>query len=173
MSATLLNPLTGLPIDDQELESLSSLVEKQLELEGRIEKGEALLKQLKSELEEVSTHQIPDKLDQLGISQIKTKEGRTVTVKPFYSCKVLDPAAYAWLDQHGHGGIIKTKLVREYLRTERDEAVEYQRQHPEFRLDETIHHQTLSAFTKEIYSNNGSLPEEYFKVYQGSKTKIS
>lgn len=169
----MINPLTGQPIDDADLQTLSALVTQQLTLEDRIEKGEALLKQLKAELEEVSTRKIPNKLTDLGLSSLTTADGRKVNVKPFYSCKIISPEAYNWLDENGHGGIIKTDLVRSFMRTEREQAIEYQKEHPEFTLKESIHHQTLTAFCKEFYSDpTQQLPAEYFSVFQGSRTTI-
>lgn len=173
MSGNLMNPLTGLPIDDTSLEELSSLVEQQATLEDRIEKGEALLKDLKSQHLKLSTELIPDKLSSLGLSSITTANGRKVVVKPFYSCKILSPEAFKWLDEHGHGGIIKTVVEKKFTRDERDEALQFASEHPGFELSESVHHQTLTAFAKEIYSDNGQLPDGLFSVYQGSRTKLS
>lgn len=169
----LTNPLTGEQIADSEIEGLAELVTQQLSLEDRIANGEALLKKLKGELEVLSTKTIPDKMDQLGMRSLTLTNGRRVEIKPFYSCKVLSPDAYVWLDKHGHGGIIKTTVERKFSRDQRKEAVEFAHDHPEFSLVESIHHQTLTAFTKEIYTKNESLPEELFSVYQGSRTKLS
>jgi hypothetical protein len=168
----LLNPLTGLPIDDNQLSSLSDLASRQVDLEQAIEAAEAKTNLLKEELKRVSTQEIPAKMDELGLMSLKLTNGRVVTLKPFYSTKLLSNEAYTWLDKNGHGGIIKTQLIRDFLRTEREAALEYQKAHPEFTLKESIHHQTLAAFTKEIYADNGSLPEELFQVYSGQIAKI-
>jgi len=169
----LINPLTNQPINDSDLATLSALVNEQVELEREIEDQEAELKARKEELKVLSTIKIPAKMDELGMTMLKTTDGHKVEIRPFYSCKIISPSAFSWLDEHGHGGIIKTKIVREYLRTDRDAAVEYQKAHPEFKLDESIHHQTMGAFVKEMYSKNEFLPEDLFAVYQGSITKIS
>lgn len=169
----LINPLTGEAIADDQLASLADLVNQQKELETRIKNGENLLKQLKEELEEISTKLIPDRMDQLGMRNLTTATGVKVEIKPFYSAKILSPVAYKWLDEHGHGGIIKTTVERRFTRDERDAAVKFAAENPGFELNESIHHQTLTAFVKEIYSDNESLPEELFSVYQGSRTKLS
>lgn len=171
MSA-LTNPLTGEPIPDEEIQGLADLIDRQLKLEDRIEEGKKLLAQLGTKLTEVSNKLIPDKMDQLGFKALCLSNGRKVEIKPFYGCKLLD-GAFRWLDNNGHGGLIKTTVERKFNRDQRSEAIEFVKANTGFELSEEIHHQTLNAFTREIYSNNESLPEEYFQVFQGSKTKIS
>lgn len=166
------NPLTGEEIADNDLESLSSLCKRQRELEVKIEQLEAERKKLSNEVEELSTKLIPDKMDQLGMSSLRLSDGTKVEIKPFYSCKILD-GGLKWLDENGHGGIIKTIVERKFSRQEREAAVEFAKSNPGFDLVESVHHSTLGAFVREIYSHNESLPEQYFSVYQGSRTKLT
>lgn len=168
------NPLTGLPIEDSQLSDLSSLCDEQLKLETRIEDGEKLLKQLKERHKILSENLIPDRMDQLGLKSISLSNGAKVTVKPYYYGKILSPAGYEWLDQHGHGGIIKTVVQKSFSRDKRDEAVTFAKEN-NLELVETVHHSTMAAFVKEIYSDpeNERLPENLFSVYQGNRTKIS
>jgi hypothetical protein len=171
--STLTNPLTGESITDEDLTGLADLCSNLKALQERIAKGEELLKQLKSQEEELSTKLIPDKLDQIGLKSLSLSDGTKVEVKPFYSTKIISPDAMKWLDDNGHGGIIKTTVERVFTREQREEAIAFASSNPAFVMKEGIHFQTLTAFTKEIYLNNGSLPEDKFSVYQGSRTKLS
>lgn len=173
MSGTLTNPLTGLPIDDTDLESLASLVQEQSDLEELIANAEAGLKQLKADLLRVSTQRIPEKMDAIGLASVTLKNGRKVTVTPFYNCKIKSNDAFKWLDENGHGGIIKTEVFKSFMRNEREQAIAWQQEHPDFGFKESVHHMTLTSFTKEIYSDGGTLPPEHFEVFQGAKAKIA
>lgn len=170
---TLRNPLTGQAIDDASIQSLSELVDEQARLEAEISNLNDIIKNKGERARYLSEVLVPNKLDDLGMSSIKMADGRKVEVKPFYSCKILNEQAFAWLDENGHGGLIKTKVVQEFSRTEREKAIEFVKEHPEFRFEQGVHYQTITAFTKEIYSRNETLPEDLFQVFQGKKTKIS
>lgn len=169
----LINPLTGLPIDDNDIQSLATLAEEQVKLEDEIS---VLADQVKSKGERaryLSEVLIPNKLDDLGMTEFRMSSGYKVQVKPFYSCKILNDEAYVWLDENGHGGLIKTQVIRDYSRTEREAAIEFAKTNPGFTLKEGVHYQTITAFTKEIYTRNETLPTEFFTVFQGKKTKIT
>jgi hypothetical protein len=173
MSDTLTNPLTGLPIEDSSIESLAALVNEQVTIEDEVEALEAQLKNKKDRLNFLSEALIPGKLDELGMMSLRLANGFKVDIKPYYSCRVTGEEAYTWLDENNHGGLIKTKVVREFSRTERDAALKFVTEHPDFNLEQGVHWQTLTAFAKEIYTNGGSLPPEYFKTFEGKKTKIT
>jgi len=168
----VVNPLTGLPVDDQELNSLTELCLRQSQLEDSIKEKENQLKELKAELEQVSTKLIPDRMDALGMKSLTLTNGRKVEIKPFYYAKILD-GGFKWLDENGHGGIIKTEAIRQFTRDERDSALEFIQENPGFRLSENVHHSTLGAFVREVYGKGETLPEALFSVYQGSRTKLS
>jgi len=168
----VVNPLTGLPVDDQELTSLTDLCLTQSHLESEIECLEAKLKERKAQLENVSTKLIPDRMDALGMKSLTLSNGRKVEIKPFYYAKLLD-GAFKWLDENGHGGIIKTEAIRQFTRDERESALEFIQENPGFRLSENVHHSTLGAFVREVYGKGETLPEALFSVYQGSRTKLS
>lgn len=172
-TSTLLNPLTGLPINDSDIQSLAELVNEQVSLEETISDHQEKMKNLGERCRYISEVLIPDKLGQLGMASIKMASGHKVEVKPFYSAKILGPEGFVWLDENGHGGIIKTKVVREFSRTQREDAIKFAEENPGFSFDQSVHFQTMSAFTKEIYTNNETLPPELFSVFQGKKTKIS
>jgi hypothetical protein len=170
---TLVNPLTGLPIEDASIQSLSELVDEQAQLEEEISSMNEILKNMGARIKYLSEVLVPNKLDDLGMSSIKMANGLKVEVKPFYNCKILNEQAFAWLDENGHGGLIKTKVVQEFSRTDREKAIEFVKENPQFKFEQGIHYQTITAFTKEVYTRNETLPEEYFQVFQGRKTRLS
>ena len=62
-------------IDNGSIKELSLLCKNLLEIEGRIGNAEENLKRLKEKYRELSENQIPDKLMQLGVSDIKLNDG--------------------------------------------------------------------------------------------------
>ena len=74
-------------IDDSSIEALSQLCNKLLRVEGEIGNVEERLKRLKDQQRELSEQLIPDKLTQLGVSDIKLNESSGSSKHPESICQ--------------------------------------------------------------------------------------
>jgi len=171
-------------IDDSSIEALSELCNKLLKVEGEIGNVEERLKRLKDQQRELSEQLIPDKLGQLGVSDIKLNDGSRISADPFYSARISADnieAAHGWLRDNGHGDIIKNTLTLSFgqgedvIAKELVELLGSKGHLPEQKA--AVHPSTLKAFVKEqIESGNGEFDQEIqkkFSVYQGKRTKIN
>ena len=171
-------------IDDSSIEALSQLCNKLLRVEGEIGNVEERLKRLKDQQRELSEQLIPDKLTQLGVSDIKLNDGSRISADPFYSARISvdnTEAAHGWLRDNGHGDIIKNTLTLTFgqgddaIAKELGELLASKGHLPDQK--ETVHPSTLRAFVKEqIESGNGAFDQDIqkkFSVYQGKRTKIN
>ena len=162
-----------------QLTALSNIVGKRAELAERIAKGESLLATLKAELRTIDEEHLPNLMDAVGMQTFTTKDGFEVEVKPIAAVNptVADrPQVYAWLREHGHGGLIKTKVTAFF---DKGKALtdklrkQLEKLGVKLEVDESVHAQTLGAWAREMHEQGKltSLPE-FFKVYVGNRATV-
>ena len=167
-------------ITDSELAMVSSLAEKQVELEVRIAKGEALLEQLKKEHREISEKALPAALQEVGLASVTLTNGKKVTVKTeIYASIPKDSSApaFAWLRDHGHGALIKNIISTEFGKGEDEKAVEAAMLLAEAGFTpsqkESVHPMTLKAFLKEQVEKGQDVPLDLFGAFVFNKSKVA
>jgi len=141
-------------LQDGKLGELSKLANEIPNLEAQIEERENELKAAKEKHRIVIEDLIPDLMTQLGISEIKTEDGRSLSVIKQYLAKIpknKEGEAFSWLNEHGFSSIIKTKVVE----------------------TTGVHHQTLKAFVKEQMELGNEVPQDLFGVFVKQVTKIT
>lgn len=174
------NELTGTKIPTEQLGVVAELANAQLSLESEIKELEILLSEKKKRLKQLSEMTIPDKMLELGLTEIGLTIGARLSVGKFYSAKIPDEMwdhATRWLKQTGNDGIIKCVVSRAFQRGESEEAVRaliaiIKQGFTGFTMDESIHPQTLKAFVKERIESGQPIPHDLFGVYVGNKTTI-
>ena len=166
--------------DNEEMKELGQRVAELVELRSRIDKGEELLKSLKKEELKLSGETIPSLMDELGFSSIKTPDGREVSYSTFYSGKIKPEAedmAFDWIENNGHGGVIKGQMILDYRRPQRDEVLELKKALEEngweLGIKLGVHHSTLRALFRELVEDEGvQPPPDLFDLFIGRKTKV-
>jgi hypothetical protein len=167
-----------LPSDDSMAE-LSQSVQALVEIRGYIDDAEATLKDLKAKEQKLSTEIIPSKMDEIGFTSVTMPDGHKVGYAPFYSGKIkpeTEPEAFDWIEENGHGGVIKGELVIPYRRPQRDKASELQKAIKDNGWECTVklgvHHSTLRALIREVVEDGSTFPPDLFDIFIGRKTTI-
>lgn len=165
---------------DASMAELSVLVKELVDVRQRIERGEELMAQLRKEEMRLSNEAVPSKMDEIGFTEVKLPSGQRVSYKPFYSGKIRperEPEAFHWLEENGHGGVIKGEVVVPYRRPQRDEIdklIELMTSmgwEPNVKLG--VHHSTLRALFREVIEDEGeTFPPDLFDLFIGRKTNI-
>jgi len=167
---------------DEAKASIAKLAQQQALLQDKVTSLEEALKEAKKDLQRVEEQDLPEAMDKIGMAEFKLVDGTKISIKTFYNASITSdrkPEAMAWLDDNGHGGIIKTDVSVAFSRGELDIArdfLEYARgfnnlsNEPE--LDQSVHWQTLRAFVKEQVEGGANFPQELFGVYIGRKAHI-
>ena len=87
------------------------------------------------------------------------------------------PKAYAWLNSHEYGGLIKVELSINYSKGEKEKAEamlsELTRKGLNVDLTENVHHSTLAAFLRERVREGAEIPLDLFGARPVFKTKVS
>lgn len=166
------------------LEKLYSLVNLLEDYNDSIADFEASLAEYKERAREISQKEIPELLAQYGLSEIKLKDGRKVTVKQDCRATVKDfDEFYAFMQARGEENLIKTTL--ELGKVPSVAVVAAQKAvlnaigvAPESRI--TIASQTLFAWVRTNIGLGKTMPDELLdkdkipgvSVYTFSETKI-
>lgn len=139
---------------DHKLGELSKLANEIPHLLAQIELKKKELKEAEEKHRIVIEDLIPDLMAQLGITEIKTEDGSSLSVSKQFFAKIpkeKEKEAFSWLKDHGFSSLIKTKVIE----------------------STGVHHQTLKAFVKEQMEMGNEVPQELFGVFVKQVTKIT
>jgi hypothetical protein len=160
---------------------VSRLLAQLAVLTERIAKGETLLATLKQQAQTILTRDLPDALKALGVQAVTLDDGTVVKMVEMVQTNISAErrvAAHAWLEAHGHGGVIKREasltlpkgdegasMVRELAKVAATLGVPLD-------VSENVHPQTLKALVREILAQETGqtpveqrLPRETFGVF--------
>jgi len=161
------------------LNDLTNKAEELLELEKLMDKVQAELKEVKNKYQKVSEEDIPSMLSELGLSEITMNDGSKISTSQYYSARITPDKtdeAFAWLNNNGHGDIIKNTVSVSFGREENDSALKLTSELHSKGLDPAqkkwVEPMTLKAFVREQVESGNDLPLETFNVYIGQKTRI-
>lgn len=153
---------------DSVLAELRDLVIQKKDLESRIEKGEALLKELKKDLEDIDRRKIPALTIEQGITSINVQGIGTVKVEPDVSTSISDiDQFHSFLESRDELDIIKAQLLvdadREFILTAA--SIPYTK-------EEKVHPSTLRAYVKRLIYKQGEADPPGVKVTPYYRTTI-
>ena len=169
-------------IDQESLESVSSLLQEQLKIETEIEVAELELQNKKEKFRKLSEEIIPSKMTELGMTSTTMLDGSKVdVVENIYVSIPKDPdksrACYNWLEDNGLGDIIKNQVGMSFGKGENEDAKKLEDTIkdlgfiPEVKV--SVHPSTLKATVRQLVKDGRSVPDNVFNLFIGQKTKIT
>jgi len=144
--------------DDKDLKQVATLAQDHIALEKDITNLEVELAAKKLALKTLREVTLPLAMTELGMTEFKLVGGGMVQVKDLVAAAITEankPAAHAWLNDNGHGDLIKRTITITFNRDEAAWAAKFlrdlsQRKKPvRAELKETVNYQTLGAFVRE------------------------
>ena len=146
-----------------------------------IAEQEATLAKTKAAFTQIEQEDLPELMRELTLTEIKLDDGTAIEVKDDVQCGITEanrPAAHAWLDKNGFGGLIKTVIVIAFTRDERKAAeaaaVKIQKTlKREVLVNESVHAATLKSFVKEQLAQSKEVPTTTFSVHPFVRAKIT
>ena len=171
-------------LDDNELKTLNESITRFLRIGGMIGNTEERLRKLKEQYRQLSEEDLPQKMTELGMQDLRLEDGSRITIDMFYATRINKnnrDAAHEWLREQGHGDIIKNQVSVSFGKGEDETALETMALLEKEGLfpdqKESVHPSTLKAFVKERIESgdNAFTPDtqKLFSVYQGKRTKIT
>lgn len=152
--------LEELPVPPEELrKTFDKLVEDTLAMVRESEKLAERQKELTEEINKILRDKMPKLMSDMHLSDFTTDTGFKVEVKDHIAASIPKESekaskAFAWLTEHGHGDLIKNKVIVTFGREEDEKATELAvalaERYPEA-VDnkKEVHHMTLSAFVRD------------------------
>ena len=162
----------------ERVKQLATLAQEQLTLEQAMKAKEDELAELKEKHKKVTESDIPDCMTTLGITEIRLENGLILSIKPYYYGKVDSLEAYKWLEDNGHGGLIRGEIKMSYPKeTSRkliDAIREFIKQQGFVSDDKiSVHHATLSSWLREMIEGGEYVDREVLNVTTGFRAKLS
>jgi hypothetical protein len=153
-----------------------SLIEELLDeadnLERTVTALEAQQKQIEKRRRQILEELIPNALEDMGQEGAILKGGRHVTVKDKIRATPLKEnreQVYAWLEEHGHGHIIKRKVVFPFAMGEEEKARALMDQFADqiegAHYEKKVESPTMNAFVREELEKGTNLPMGLFNVH--------
>lgn len=162
-----------------ELTQLQKLAERQASAAARVAELEAHLNKAREELKDLAERQVPELMDQIGITDFKTATGLQINIVETIRAsipKARAPLAFLWLKENGHAALIKRVVKVAFGRgeDERAEALQKQLAGEEYQVedDASVHPSTLAAFVREKLRDGEEIPLDLFGVHRQRESKI-
>lgn len=164
---------------DEAFAKLNEMVRALVKAEQEVVLREAALKEAQERRRQIEEFDIPEFLEQLGLSSFKTVDGVEIEIEEKLRASIGNRKveAYKWLLENGHGAIIKrtiqvafntdqSKEAQDLL--ERLESEEYAGVRQELKVEPA----TLTAWAKEQLEQGVDIPEETFGIFRQKFAKI-
>lgn len=154
------------------LAELSRLADEQAQAAAQVADLEAQLDKARDRFRDISERIIPEKMDELGMEEFKTRTGLKIKIKEAIRAsipKARQGEAFRWLRDNGYAGLIKRNVAIKFGKGEDETAEELAKQLSEkFEVEDntSVHPSTLKAFVNEQLSNGVEIPMELFGVHR-------
>lgn len=166
-----------LPVD--KLQKLVILCNRLAEMQAHASEQEEIAKQAKANARMVAEQMIPTLMEEIGVEKLTLPDGRDVSVSTAYRATANRPDQFKWLEDHGHGSIIKKKVEVTLDNDVPERVVEdllskiTEEGYDEVKVAKAVPWNTLSAFVKEdIEGGAGEVPLDLFKVFIQDIAKV-
>lgn len=166
---------------DNVLARISGLALDQKEAEAEVARCEEALKKAQEKLRDIAEHQLPALMDEAEVKECTTKDG--IKVKIVEKIRGSIPAAtaekaFAWLEEHNHGKLIKREFKIEFSKGDEAWAKKFEadlrkRKKPlKFDIKRGVHPSTLASFVTEQLQEGVDIPLDTFGVFRQRSAKI-
>jgi hypothetical protein len=158
---------------------LSVLVKSLRDTEARLSDAEELVSQLKKEKHKLSTEQIPQLMDEMGVKEFKTDDGVSISNNVIIHASIpVDKRdeAYAWLRDNRCDDIIKNDVILSFTKGEDNVAGDITERLKSDGFDPIrknhIHPATLKKFVKDCLERNVDINLDMFGAFVQNVAKI-
>ena len=155
-----------------EVEDISEVANTYLKVESEILHLENATKNKKKD-------RIVELMEKRGVKEIKLLNGDAVSFKEFYKGSITkdnEAEAFKWLEDNGHGDLIKNIVSIRFGKGENESAeklissLEQDGLYPDQKRK--VEPMTLNAFIGDQITNGKQVPMELLSVFTGNKVKI-
>lgn len=170
----------GVPSD--KLEQLRNLADEYASAQEALKKAEEALTKRKQHLTQLGEHTIPEIMTELGLVDFTTSTGVKLSLKEKIRVGQLSssskPEAMKWLEDNGHGGLIKRTFTILFGREDQAWARRFaadlkRRKRPlDSRQEATVNAQTLASFLTNMREQGEDIPLDKFGAFEQKFIKL-
>lgn len=164
---------------NNEVKEIAALASRQIEQQAEVEHLEEFLKQAQAALRQTQEVDLPNAMQQAGVSEIKLPTGEKITIKDGITASVpKDRKAEVcqWLRLHGFGDIVSEDVSVSFGRGEEQQARETADRLRELGLQPAlvtdVNTARLKALIAEQLAKGKDVPLEMFGAIQWTKAVI-
>lgn len=166
--------------DKTELSRLSDMVDEMMAIRARIAQLELELQKNQIRQKDFEEVQVPSLMEQIGLTSLRTTNGFKVELDVQPKASITEAnreMAMCWLEDNGHGGLIKRTVTVAFNRDQEKEAralvAEIEPKYGAVKEKKEVHPQTLQAFVKGQIAEGAALPLDLFSVHFLKRVKVS
>lgn len=169
------------PVGDNLLRQISDTADYQRRLEAEIEEMELELKKKREEHRRVSQNVLPELMDNASQRKLETTDGIEINVSEKVRAHIpkdRKTEAHKYLEDNGHGSLIKRQFVIDFDRDEEAWARKFEadlkKRKKQLRVARTdqVHPQTLEKFVRTALDEGRDIPLDLFGVHRQRFTKV-
>lgn len=158
---------------------ISALADSMADLNQQIEKAQDEVERLERERDALAEHRLPELFEQVGMKEIKTQRGVHLVLKKKIHHSVSKDrkaAAMRWLEEHGHGGMIKNTVVVAFNKGQEREVTELletlETSFENVRTDKEVASASLGALIRGLLEEGREVPHDVFGIHDANVVEI-
>src|SRR5262245_3719105 len=148
---------------------MSALARALVEAERTVERFKSNLANAEEQARKLREETIPAAMHELGVKELKLITGETLGIKQEVYASIANDnkeLVFNRLDANGFGGLIKTAVVTEFGRGDKQDAIKlFVRLHDDgldVGMEQSVHPSTLKAFLREQLAAGRDIPLDLF-----------
>jgi hypothetical protein len=170
---------TGTANDQDVLGQISKLADQLVKKDREIAEAEMVLKRLKKQREDIAESDLPELMISVGMSELKTLSGIPLKLEEMLFTSISEdrkPRAIAWLDAHGHGGIVKRNVVVGFNQCDQEKIDALLRliskAWPNHKTELDVNANTVKALVKRLMKSGEDVDKDVFGIHIKNVVKI-
>lgn len=167
-------------VDNTVFEQLHKHIAEMEHAEAEVVAAQEALKAAQEKHRELSEQRIPELMETLGLEEFTTKSGRRVKIKTKIRASIAGARkheAIQWLEENGHGSLIKRTVMVAFDRTQQSDAknllTSLRGKFAGVKEEIKVEPMTLTKFVNDILKEGKEIPCELFGVYHQRFTEVS
>ena len=170
-------------LNQDELEDIASLLQKQLKAELEVELAEEALDRKKEDLRMLSEQIIPARMTELGMTSTEMSDGSKVEIEENIYARLPKTegerraGCFKWLEENGFADLIKNEVTMNFGRGEDKQAKLVEQTIKDMgyipQVKVSVPWNTLEAALVKWHQDGNSVPDDLFYWHVGQKTKIT
>lgn len=162
-------------IGDNMLVQLSATATDLFHAEARVARLEDELKEAKETARHIRENQLPTLMESAGMEEFKTKDGLEIKIATELRGSIPkdhEEEAFAYLEEHNDGGLIKRQFVIDFGRDEEGWARKFMRDLSQrkrqlnTKIKRTVPPQTVKKYVREKLEEGVDIPMDVFGVFR-------